>query len=291
MTDTRQSSTRPGGDPEFWERRFHDERRRTRRGGPPGARELPPRPTYGTRRRDGLVTRLRDLADRWRGDARIGISVLLLVALAAGVTWYLIGAGRGPSAPPARTHVASHTTRAAPTTSASASAAPTSGAEETTGTAAAGAKAGDHAAKVVVHVAGAVAHPGVVELAPNTRVIDAVEAVGGALPDADLDRLNLAARISDGERVFVAKVGQADPGVEGDAAAGTAGGGTTGGKVDLNTATEAQLEALPGIGPTFAQAIIAERQRRGGFRSVGDLRTVRGIGDKRFAELQPLVTV
>ena len=63
------------------------------------------------------------------------------------------------------------------------------------------------------------------------------------------------------------------------------------GKLNLNTATQAQLEALPGIGPTYAQAIIAERQRRGGFKSVNELRSVRGIGDKRFAELAPLVTV
>jgi competence protein ComEA len=95
----------------------------------------------------------------------------------------------------------------------------------------------------------------------------------------------------------VAKVGEADPGAI-DPGAGATGGGdpaggtsTTGGKVNLNTATQAQLEELPGIGPTYAQAIIAERQRRGGFTSVNDLRSVRGIGDKRFAELAPLVTI
>jgi competence protein ComEA len=150
-----------------------------------------------------------------------------------------------------------------------------------------------------VHVAGAVTHPGVVELRPGARVIDAVEAVGGALADGDLDRLNLAAKVTDGERVYVAKIGQADPGVLGGDAGGTSaapggspsGGGATGAKVDLNTATQAQLEELPGIGPTYAQAIIAERERRGGFTSVNDLRSVRGIGEKRFAELAPLVTV
>jgi competence protein ComEA len=62
-------------------------------------------------------------------------------------------------------------------------------------------------------------------------------------------------------------------------------------KVNLNTASQAEIEALPGIGPTYAQSIIAERQRRGGFKSVNELRSVRGIGDKRFAELAPLVTV
>ena len=69
------------------------------------------------------------------------------------------------------------------------------------------------------------------------------------------------------------------------------GGASAGAKVNLNTATQAQLEELPGIGPTYAQAIIAERQRRGGFKSVNELRSVHGIGDKRFAELAPLVTV
>ena len=68
-------------------------------------------------------------------------------------------------------------------------------------------------------------------------------------------------------------------------------GTAPGAKLNLNTATQAQLEALPGIGPTYAQSILAERQRRGGFTSVNELRGVRGIGDKRFAELAPLVTV
>ena len=146
-----------------------------------------------------------------------------------------------------------------------------------------------------MHVAGAVNHPGVVELRAGAPVIDAVEAVGGALADGDLDRLNLAAKVSDGQRVYVAKIGQSDPGAVGDSAGSAtgepSGDGTTGGKVNLNTATQAQLEELPGIGPTYAQAILAERQRRGGFTSVNDLRSVRGIGDKRFAELAPLVTV
>ncbi len=74
----------------------------------------------------------------------------------------------------------------------------------------------------------------------------------------------------------------------GHASAGT---GTPGAKINLNTATQAQLESLPGIGPTYAQAIITERQARGGFKSVNELRNVRGIGDKRFSELEPLVTV
>src|SRR5439155_18959343 len=100
---------------------------------------------------------------------------------------------------------------------------------------------------LAVHVAGAMTHPGVVELRAGARVIDAVEAVGGALGDGDLDRLNLAAKVTDGQRVYVAKVGQADPGVTnagGDATgadpgAGDGSGIAAGGKVNLNPATQA----------------------------------------------------
>ena len=210
--------------------------------------------------------------------------MLVGVALVAGVIWYRIGiggasAGESSAAPAAVSTTAPSTTIADPTPGAtSAKAQP---------------------ATIAVHVAGAVNHPGVVELKSGARVIDAVEAVGGAQADGDLDRLNLAAKVTDGQRVYVAKVGQADPGAVGDTSGGTASGdpaadgsgSTAGGKVNLNTATQAQLEELPGIGPTYAQSIIAERQRRGGFTSVNDLRSVRGIGDKRFAELAPLVTV
>jgi competence protein ComEA len=145
-----------------------------------------------------------------------------------------------------------------------------------------------------VHVAGAVTRPGVYELDGDARVIDAVESAGGGVPEADLDRLNLAEKLVDGERVLVQKVGDpavaAAPGVP----AGSGHPGTTGapaGPVNVNSATQAELETLPGIGPALAQSIIAERDRRGGFRAVNELRSVRGIGDKRFADLEPLVTV
>jgi competence protein ComEA len=143
---------------------------------------------------------------------------------------------------------------------------------------------------VVVHVAGAVVTPGVVTLTAGSRVIDAVEAAGGALPNADLDRLNLAAKLVDGQRVLVQHVGDppaaADPSTPADGAAASRNG-----PLDLNAASEADLDQLPGIGPSLAQAIIAERTRRGGFRSLNELREVRGIGERRFADLKSLVTV
>ena len=271
---------------EFWDDQFRDRDRRPRR-----SPESHPASHPASRREqrfapvpDGPLTRLVDRVRDWRTDARFGVIVLVVIAVVAGVVWYRIGVGGASAGEPATTP------RAVTTTAAVAAATPVGG-DPTTPTTAPGAST-----KIAVHVAGAVMHPGVVELRAGARVIDAVEAVGGALTDGDLDRLNLAAKVADGQRIYVAKVGQADPGVAGDATgggvdAGSGGGAVPGAKVNLNTASQAQLEELPGIGPTYALSIIAERQRRGGFKSVNDLRSVRGIGDKRFAELAPLVTV
>jgi competence protein ComEA len=265
---------------EFWDRQFGDDAPHARRGRPSVAPRprLAPRPGASEFHGDRLVDRLLDRVHEWRTDARLGVVVLVVVALVAGVVWYRIGvggasAGEAPAARPSRTNA---TTEARDTPVGTSTTVPSS------------------SARIVVHVAGAVAHPGVVELAPGARVIDAVEAVGGAVAEGDLDRLNLAAKVVDGQRVYVARAGEADPGVSGEGDPGSTPGAVTGapgGKVNLNTATQAQLEELPGIGPTYAQSIIAERQRRGGFKSVNELRSVRGIGDKRFAELAPLVTV
>jgi len=268
---------------EFWDAPFRDPEH-PRRGTP-----APPPVRRGEQRRrrasessaGRLAERITDRLADWRHDARFGVVALIGVALVAGVIWYRLGiggasAGESGAAPAAVSTTAPSTTLADPTVTSGPKGVP---------------------ATIAVHVAGAVNHPGVVELHTGARVIDAVEAVGGALADGDLDRLNLAAKVTDGQRVFVAKVGQADPGAPTDGTGVTGadesgtGGAVTGGKVDLNTATQAQLEELPGIGPTYAQSIIAERQRRGGFTSVNDLRSVRGIGEKRFAELAPLVTV
>jgi competence protein ComEA len=242
------------------------------------------------RLRDRVVDRFHD----WRSDARFGVVLLVVVAVVAGFVWYRVGAGGSGGAAPRRNGPSAATEAATTTTTAGVPVDATTASAAASRPGATDATSGKGApARLAVHVAGAVTHPGVVQLPAGTRVIDAVEAVGGALPEADLDRLNLAAKVVDGERVFVPKVGQADPGVlAGDAAASSESGApTAGGKLNLNTATEAQLEELPGIGPSYAQAILAERQRRGGFKSVNELRSVRGIGDKRFSQLEPLVTV
>lgn len=148
---------------------------------------------------------------------------------------------------------------------------------------------------LVVHVAGAVVAPGVHELPTGSRVVDAIQAAGGLTPDADPARINLAAPVADGERVYVLKVGEVAPppvmGGGGSAAGGAAGSATSSGPLDLNQADEAALDALPGIGPATAAAILEHRAKIGRFSSVDQLLDVRGIGEAKLEQLRPLVTV
>lgn len=152
-------------------------------------------------------------------------------------------------------------------------------------------------AEVVVHVVGAVVAPGVQRLPTGSRVIDAVEAAGGAAPDADLSRVNLAAVLADGQQVVVLRPGEAPPtaaagaGPAGPGAVDGAGGVGPGAPVDVNRASAAELEELPGVGPATAEAIIAHRDRHGPFGSVDDLLDVRGIGEAKLEQLRDRATV
>ncbi|MEW2146507.1 ComEA family DNA-binding protein [Micromonospora vinacea] len=144
-------------------------------------------------------------------------------------------------------------------------------------------------AELVVAVAGKVRKPGLVRLPAGSRLADAVQAAGGALPGVDVALLNPARKVTDGELIVV---GVTPPPVPGGAAGPAAGdAGPAVGPLNLNTATLAQLDALPGVGPVLAQRILAHRDQHGGFRSVGDLRQVDGIGDARYEQLKDLVTV
>ncbi|HEY8093218.1 MAG TPA: ComEA family DNA-binding protein [Acidimicrobiales bacterium] len=150
---------------------------------------------------------------------------------------------------------------------------------------------------VMVQVAGAVASPGVYRLAPDARIVDLVAAAGGALPDADLEAMALATRLSDGQRVQVPHRGEVLPAeATGGGGAMTASTGPTGSagpaqSVDLNQATLAELDALPGVGPTTAQAIVTYRDKHGPFLTVDDLTEVQGIGPTRLEHLRDLVHV
>lgn len=140
--------------------------------------------------------------------------------------------------------------------------------------------------ELVVAVAGKVRRPGLVRVPAGARVADAVQAAGGALPGVDVALFNPARKLVDGELILIGVT--APPGV---ASAGGAAGAVPGGKVNLNTATLAQLDTLPGVGPVLAQRILDHREKHGGFRSVSDLRQVGGIGDTRYEQLKDLVTV
>ncbi|MEW6059483.1 MAG: ComEA family DNA-binding protein [Actinomycetota bacterium] len=137
---------------------------------------------------------------------------------------------------------------------------------------------------LLVDVAGWVRHPGVYEFHEGDRVIDAIEAAGGARSGAALDSLNLAAPLADGIQVLVPKRAPT-----GTSASGTTSGGT--GKVNINTASASELEALPGVGEVIAQRIVDYRAANGAFTSVDQLLEVSGIGDATLAEIRDLVTV
>jgi competence protein ComEA len=137
----------------------------------------------------------------------------------------------------------------------------------------------------LVHVAGAVRSPGVYHLRDGERIQDAVRRAGGPRPGADLNAINLAAKVADGQQVVVPRRGAT--GVT--AVDGTAPGGPSQPPVSLNSATAEQLDTLDGVGPATASKILDWRRQHGGFRSVDDLGEIPGIGPKRLAALRPKV--
>ena len=150
-----------------------------------------------------------------------------------------------------------------------------------------------------VHVGGAVAAPGVYDLAEGARVLDAVEAAGGFAEGAARDALNLARAVSDGEQVVVPseadiaaqEVASAGAGGAAAGAGASAAAGGAGGTVNINTASAAQLDTLPGVGASTAEKIVADREANGPFKTVEDLKRVSGIGDKKFAALADAICV
>lgn len=152
-------------------------------------------------------------------------------------------------------------------------------------TTAAPAPTGADPAEVVVDAAGAVARPGVYQVPARSRVADVLTAAGGPGPDADLDQVNLAATVADGDRVYIPHKGERPP--DASAAAGAPGAQP----LDLNQATVDQLDALPGVGPSTARAIVAWRTEHGRFRRVDDLLDVRGIGPAKLDALRSEVRV
>jgi comEA protein len=174
---------------------------------------------------------------------------------------------------------------------------------------------------IVVHIAGAVSHPGVYHLPAGARGIDGINAAGGALADANTNAVNLAAKLEDGAQLYLpTQTEQPGGGATALASASKSRGGrrrrtqdTEGaasdtpssrsarssdklsdpsqGQIDINTASAEDLQRLPGVGPAMATRIIAFREQNQGFKSVEDLRSVQGIGDKKLARMAPFVIV
>lgn len=234
----------------------------------------------------------------------VGLSLLLLGALVASVLWWypsVTGPGGVRAAAVASTAAAVGSAVDAdgqPTTALSeddggpaagggsdASAPATSGgpAADVAGRPGSGA-----AAPVTVHVTGGVVTAGLQTLPADARVADAVAAAGGVTTDADLERINLARLLVDGEHVHVPRIGEDLPTTPAGDGAGAVGAD---GLLDLNRASATELETLPGIGPSRAAAIVEHREREGPFTVPGDLRAVSGIGEATFQTLAPLVVV
>ena len=148
---------------------------------------------------------------------------------------------------------------------------------------------GEMAARVFVHVGGAVVHPGVQELEEGSRVQDAVEAAGGFADGAARDALNLARVLQDGEQVVVPTEEELTASVSPSAEVSAAPAAR--GRININTATAEELDALPGIGPATAEKIVADREANGPFSTIEDLKRVAGIGDKKYTELADSVCV
>jgi len=225
---------------------------------------------------------------RWRLGARAAI-LLGVLALAAGVFfWWQTASGRPEVLPLAG---AASTEEALPGGSAGESAGTAADADA----AGSAEPAASGAGTVVVHVAGAVQSPGVVQLPAGSRVHEAINHAGGATPDADLNRLNLALVLEDAQKIHVPRQGEDAPAAQDQPGIpGPAGGEAeppAGSKVNLNTAGVAELDALPKVGPVLAQRIVDWREEHGAFKSVEELDAVDGVGPKMLESLLPLVTV
>ena len=238
-------------------------------------------PVPGRHARPGMVANLADLVpETLRGRATIGPGAVAVVAsvLCAALAltcWWLVRSDPQEVA--------------APVVAAPLADAPSSGALVDPPAVAAPAGSATEVTEVTVDVAGKVRRPGIAVLPAGSRVVDALEAAGGARRGIDLTSLNLARPLVDGEQVLVGLA--AVPGAAVPGAAAAPDGTDPGAIVNINTADQAMLETLPGVGPVTAQAIMGWRTEHGGFTAVDELLEVDGIGDATLEQLIPHVTI
>ncbi|WP_107765390.1 ComEA family DNA-binding protein [Nocardioides terrigena] len=233
----------------------------------------------------------RRLADRVRlTHAHLAV-VAVVVALGVGITAWLAVRSQAEPVPVAPLTPVSEPLADVPAVDGSAAAAGsgvTSTGSSAVESATSGGVADSTAEDLTVDVAGKVRRPGIAVLPPGSRVVDALEAAGGARRGVDLTSLNLARPLVDGEQILVGVTAPAGvPATVGDPGSAT----TAGALVNLNTADPPTLETLPGVGPVTAGAIISWRDQHGGFSAVEELLEVDGIGDATLAQIAPHVTI
>ena len=159
--------------------------------------------------------------------------------------------------------------------------------------------------KIIIHVTGAVKTPGIVKLDDGSRIEDAIEAAGGLTEDADISNVNLAYVLDDGTKIKIPSLSDEDINNEEDIITDESGEGiieeidstsssnsqNSTSNININKATEAELDTLPGIGPSLASKIIEYREQNGKFSSIEDIKNVSGIGDSKFEEIKDLISV
>jgi competence protein ComEA len=215
------------------------------------------------------------------------VALVVAVGLVIGAWWLVASAGSsggaGEVAPPRP--VVQTTSTPAP-----AAEGPSARAEDPSAPAGGGGPEPVAVEEIVVDVVGKVRRPGIAVLAAGSRVVDAVKAAGGMRAGVDPATVNLARPLTDGEQVVIG-LPQAGQAPTGGPVSPSVGGPPTGGLVNLNTADQAALETLPGVGPVTAAAILEWRAQHGGFTSVDELLEVSGIGEATLAEIAPHVTL
>jgi competence protein ComEA len=234
-------------------------------------------------------------AVRWRLGFRLAVLLGILAVAAGAWFWWQAASGQPEIFP--LSGVSPETTAAAGEDGASGAdngggsrAGPASGTPS-------GTQESTSSGTVVVHIAGAVLRPGVVQLPAGSRVHDAISAAGGGSPGADPDRLNLAAVVEDGQKIHVPRQGEPVPDNAVESGAPEAGASqdgsaeSPGSKVNLNTAGVEELDGLPKVGPVLAQRIMDWRKEHGPFKAVEELDAIDGVGPKMLEALLPLVTI
>ncbi len=223
---------------------------------------------------------------RWALSAhQVAVIALAVVAMLALTGWWVLRSVPHPQP------VQLSTDRTLPSTGPTAPAGASAVGAPTVAPSLDGAPASTPTGLVVVDVAGKVRRPGIVELPAGARVVDALDAAGGARAGVDIRSLNLARLLVDGEQIVVGFDVPSMGGVPASGSASTLSGGDAVQPVDLNTATAEQLDTLPGVGPVTAQAILTWRDENGAFTSVDELLEVSGIGDATLADIAPFVYV